>query len=230
MGTLVAGLDGCRNGWVLVTTAADGFGDTSVEVIAHLDEVIERLDSAHIVAAGIDISIGLPARSPRPCDPEARRMIRPRHNSVFPAPIRAVLNASSYEEACGISRTLDGKGMSKQAFAILPKIKEVDGLLSPQRQQQLFEVHPEVCFTVLAGHPMSAHKATESGRAERLRALSGDFPDIEEYAARSLPGTHPDDVLDAFAAAWSARRWVSKTHLQLGGDLDEMGLRMEMIA
>jgi hypothetical protein len=37
-------------------------------------------------------------------------------------------------------------------------------------------------------------------------------------------------MLDAFVAAWSARRWLVRTHIQLGGDVDRRGLRMEMIA
>jgi predicted RNase H-like nuclease len=60
--------------------------------------------------------------------------------------------------------------------------------------------------------------------------LSRVFSDIDLDARVRVRGTSPDDVLDAFASAWSATRWLSGRHVQLGGDLDSRGLRMEMIA
>lgn len=35
---------------------------------------------------------------------------------------------------------------SKQCFAILPKIREVDRFMTPERQRSVFEIHPELCF------------------------------------------------------------------------------------
>jgi len=230
MAQLVGGLDGCRDGWVSVTAPASGDGESRVEVVHDLIGVIACLDDGLLAAAGIDIPIGLPASGPRPCDIEARKLIVARRSSVFPAPVRAAIGAESYEAASEASKAISGKGLSKQAFAIFPKIREVDDLMTPARQQSFFEVHPEVCFTVLADKPMSFHKSKPEGRAERLEALRTVFPDIDEHANVRLPGTQPDDVLDAFVAAWSARRWVSKSYMQLGGELDERGLRMEMIA
>jgi predicted RNase H-like nuclease len=77
---------------------------------------------------------------------------------------------------------------------------------------------------------MSFHKANAEGRSERLTALRTVFPDIDSQSIIHFVGASPDDILDAFVAAWSARRWLTKTHQQLGGDTDERGLRMEMIA
>jgi hypothetical protein len=37
-------------------------------------------------------------------------------------------------------------------------------------------------------------------------------------------------VLDACAVAWTAARLARGTAIRLGGELDERGLRMEMIA
>ena len=102
--------------------------------------------------------------------------------------------------------------------------------MTPERQSHLVEVHPEVCFTALAGASMSHHKATPEGREERLAALRRVFPDVDAGLARRPSGTQPDDILDAYVAAWTARRWLDGTHLRPGGDLDSRGLRMEMIA
>jgi predicted RNase H-like nuclease len=229
--TFVAGIDGCRSGWLVVTVPSDSEGaDAAVECVPNLDGVIADLDTDRLAAAAIDIPIGLPAVGPRRCDVEARKLIVPRHNSVFPAPARGVLRATTFREALARSRAIGGKGISKQLFAILPKIAAVDAIMTPERQRQLVEVHPEVSFRVLAGHEMSHHKATPDGRSERLAALRPVFPAIESQSDVRLTGVAPDDVLDGFVAAWSARRWLAKSHEQLGGDVDERGLKMEMIA
>ncbi|HXX90480.1 MAG TPA: DUF429 domain-containing protein [Acidimicrobiales bacterium] len=227
---LVGGMDGCRGGWVLVTTPVYGMGDTSIEVVPSIDAVVERLEKGELTAVAIDIPISLPASGPRRCDTDARKMIGPRRNSVFPAPFRGLLGSATYEEAASRSRSISGKSLSRQAFAVLPKIEEVDALMTPERQRVLIEVHPEVSFTALRGRPMEHHKSTSEGRGERLAALRTVFHDVDDVTSVRLPRTNPDDILDALVAAWSARRWMTGTYKRLGGDLDERGLRMEMIA
>jgi len=227
----VGGMNGCKGGWVLVTTPViEGTGPSTVERVAGLGDAIELVDAGELVAVAIDIPIGLPDLGPRRCDVEARAMIGPRRSSVFPAPLRGVLGAKIYLEAAERSLAISGKSLSKQAFAILPKIEEVDRLMSPARQQTVIEVHPEVSFTALAGHPMAHHKSEPEGRQERLRALSSAFAHVDELANRRLPGANTDDVLDALVGAWSARRWVLGSYKRLGGEVDGRGLRMEMIA
>lgn len=146
--------------------------------------------------------------------------------------MRSVLAASTYVEACALSRAACGKAISKQLFNILPKIREVDALVTPERQQRLFEMSPELSLTVLAGTPMAHPKSKPAGRAERIHALTAAFgsEEIERHLGRVPRGAHLDDVLDAFAGAWTARRCAAGQHLQLGGDMDERGLRMEVVA
>ena len=90
-------------------------------------------------------------------------------------------------------------------------------------------MHPEVSFAELAGGPMRFHKSTPEGRHERLQALHTVFPWAGELSGGPMPGAQPDDVLDAMIGAWTARRFALGAHLQLGGDYDERGLRMEVI-
>jgi predicted RNase H-like nuclease len=149
---------------------------------------------------------------------------------VFPAPVRAVLAAGDYEQACALSRAACGKAVSRQLFNILDKIREVDALLSPALQQRLVEACPELSFAVLKGAPMTFSKATAAGRAERTGVLGAVFADVGAHMSSPPPGARTDDVLDAFALAWTARRYTSGSHLHLGGELDETGLRMEMVA
>jgi predicted RNase H-like nuclease len=213
----------------MVTVPAAGPGTPRVEVVTDLGLIIERLERGLLAAVAIDIPIGLPPDSSRPVDHEARRRLGPRKSSVFPAPMRRVLEATTYEEACQISRVACGRAVSRQLFAILPKIREVDALQSPALQDRLFEMHPEVSLTELAGAPMQFHKSTGEGRHERLHALRSAFPELGTTADLRPRGTQPDDVLDALVGAWTAQRYVSGHHVRLGGDTDETGLRMEII-
>jgi predicted RNase H-like nuclease len=243
-GPVVGGLDGCPAGWVLVTVPAAGplrgvpevtvseVTVSEVTVIADLGPVLAALESGRMVAAAIDIPIGLPSRGPRACDTEARRLIGPRRSSVFPAPVRSVLGARTYGEATDLSRRASGRGVSKQLFNILPKVREVDELQSRQLQDRLFEMHPELSFTVLAGAPMRSNKRTADGRAERVAALRAALGDVDHLMAGPPPaGAKRDDVLDAMVGAWTARRYLAGTHLALGGgEVDERGLRMEILA
>ena len=227
---VVGGLDGCAGGWVMVTTSVDEGAVSSVDVIADLSQVLHLLNAGELAAAVIDIPIGLPDRDPRPCDLAARKIIGPRASSVFPAPLRSVLGSTSYEEACARSIAASGKSMSRQAFAILPKIESVDRIMTRELQDRFFEVHPELSFTMMAGRPMDHHKATPEGRAERLALLRREIADLDDHVHSRMARSSPDDVLDAFAAAWSARRRLAGSHVQLGGESDGRGLRMEMIA
>jgi predicted RNase H-like nuclease len=231
MDRFVAGLDGCRAGWVMVTAPLSARADaTDVRVVTDIRDVIGEIDSGRLVAVTIDVPIGLPTDRARPVDGLARQRLGPRRNSVFSAPVRPVLVAETFEEACEISKAARGKGVSRQLFGILPKIRELDRLESPQLQQKLVEMHPELSFTELAGAPMQFHKSKPAGRAERLHALEAVFPNVQSVSAARVRGTQPDDILDAYVGAWSARRFVIGTNLQLGGDVDETGLRMEMVA
>jgi predicted RNase H-like nuclease len=232
----VGGLDGCAAGWVLVTVPADGplagagAETLEVSVVSDLGTVVADLESGRMAAAAIDIPIGLSADARRACDREARRLIGPRRSSVFPAPVRSVLGAATHGEACAASRRACGRGISTQLFNILDKIREVDLLQSPRLQAQLFEMHPELSFTMLAGAPMRSNKRTAVGRAERLAALRSTFGDVDRIVEPPPAGAKRDDVLDAMVGAWTARRYVAGAHVQLGGELDDRGLRMEMFA
>jgi predicted RNase H-like nuclease len=228
--SLVAGLDGCRAGWVAVTVPLVGGGPVDVQVLTDLGDLLADLEAGRILAAAIDIPIGLPNKGPRSADVEARRRLGPRRSSVFPAPVRAVLGATTYQEACERSLAACGKAISKQLFNIVPKIRQVDALQSPGVQRRLVEMHPELSFSVLAGQPMSHSKATAVGVAERVRALSAVFGDVERHATHPPVGSKVDDVLDAFVGAWTATRYAAGTHQTLGGELDAVGLRMEMVA
>ena len=95
-------------------------------------------------------------------------------SSVFPAPARAVLGASDYEDAKRRSLEATGKKVSVQTFAIVSKIRAVDALLrrDAKARRLVREIHPEVCFWALNGcKPMKHRKKDEAGFRERLDVL-----------------------------------------------------------
>jgi len=140
---------------------------------------------------GIDIPIGLTDKGARECDKEARQVLgRPRASSVFPAPIRAVLAAESWEEACAIRKRVDGKRMSKQAWAIVSKIRCVDREMagSPTMQSRIREVHPEVSFWAWTSRPMRYRKTSRAGRIVIIGAEFGWERGTERCAEAPLAG------------------------------------------
>jgi predicted RNase H-like nuclease len=229
---VVAGIDGAPGGWLVVTVRCTDNVAADVRLVPDLLGVMAQIDAGTLAAVAIDIPIGLAADGARRADVEARQRLGPRRSSVFPAPVRSVLTAKTYEEACSLSRAACGKAISKQLFNILPKIREVDALITPQRQRRVFEMSPELSLAVLAGAPMAHRKTTAAGRAERIDALSRVFDtgEIARHLSKAPRGAQRDDIIDAFAGAWTARRHAAAQHLQLGGDEDARGLRMEVIA
>jgi predicted RNase H-like nuclease len=186
---------------------------------------------------GVDIPIGLPEEGARKCEKEARQLLGwPHMTSVFSAPLRPCLVARTYEQACGIRFRIEEKKMSRQAFGILPKIREVDDVLATARSlsARVIEVHPEVSFLLMnGGAPMRHRKKSPDGKAERRALLEAQWPDSIEGMRASLRGQDYalDDLHDSMAALWSARRWVSGKARVLGDPAvrDRAGLPMKIV-
>jgi predicted RNase H-like nuclease len=179
---------------------------TSVDVV-DLAELLRNRPS-DLACIGIDIPIGLVDGS-RSCDKAARKLLgQPRGTSVFAAPCRAALSGTTHAAASQINREKTGRGLSQQAFGIIPKIKQVDDAITSNCQQWTFEVHPEVCFWALNQRlPMKHNKKKKDGATERIAVLRPIFPEIERHLAIRAPRVGADDLLDAAAAAWTALRW-----------------------
>jgi predicted RNase H-like nuclease len=234
------GIDGCKAGWIAVLLSADA--QCQVKLYASIYELWEELRAARLLL--IDMPIGLPpAECPiRQCDRDARRMLKPRRASaVFPAPIRAVLQAGSYEEANMRSKQLASRGLSKQTWHLVKKIRELDLLLQsdPTARGKLVEAHPELSFAVLSdsGQPMLHNKKTKLGFDERIGHLQKLYPQAESVVDRALKlykrkEVARDDVVDALILAVTAL--VSGgidglTGVPLTRQYDELGLPMQIV-
>jgi predicted RNase H-like nuclease len=190
--TEVLGVDRYRRGWVGVALGA------GVRVLADPDlaALFARVPEAGVI--GVDMPIGL-TDGVRECDRLAREFVGPRWASVFLAPPRAALTAATYAEAN--AALPPGRRISQQAWALRRGIAEVARVAD----ERVIEVHPEASFTALNGGHVPYAKTTWNGQMLRRRLLAGAgiaLPD-DLGAEGAVP---PDDVLDAAAVAWTARR------------------------
>jgi predicted RNase H-like nuclease len=231
---VVAGIDGCRAGWLCLTKDLST-GAVQARILDGVGDVLGLVPRPEVVM--VDVPIGLTDAGPRQCDLEARRLLKaPRGRSVFPAPIRPMLFATTYAQACRIGEAADGRRLSRQAWAIVPKIREMDTLLraDPTLSRWIREVHPEVCFWAWNDDKaMLYRKKSCAGRAEREALVNPLYGAAYLAAQSALPSGRygNDDLLDAFAALWSAERLVAGHGLVIPAkpQIDSCGLRMEMV-
>ena len=167
-----SGLDGCRGGWIaVIINQFNGKPPFIIQKIPTIDAFIQQFPDCDRIL--IDIPIGLRDAGgiPRSCDQLARQLLHPnRTSSIFTPPCRQVLAVKEYPEANLVNRLHTGKGLSKQTWNIIPKIKEVDAFLHSHKRyiERLLESHPEVCFWALNNqHAMDFYKKSLIGREER---------------------------------------------------------------
>lgn len=204
----VAGVDMAGGGWAVVVLEQDRVVD------AFRCEAFAEALHADVDVVAVDIPIGIPESPPRPADVAARRFVGSRGSSVFPTPVRAVLEAPTYAEARAVAVELTGKSVSAQSYALRRRILEVDE--HARLDERVIEVHPEVSFSELAHRPLLPKKRTD-GQAERRALL--------EEAGIELPATVPriaePDLLDATVAAWSAARYARGEAVPLPEDHED---------
>lgn len=220
---LHGGADGCKAGWTLAGRTAEG--DIGLEVHDTLPSVLARVQGV----LALDMPIGLPEAPPRACDTAARKLLGPRRSSVFAAPLRDMLEAKTYEDACAMGRERSGRGLSLQTWNLMPKVRDVDQALDDETRHRVIEVHPEVCFQGMNDMtPLPYAKKSVEGHAFRkdlLRRHLGLWPEDVR-----LPGAARDDVLDALAAMWTACRHTEGLAQEVGpaGQHDRRGLEMQI--
>ncbi len=177
----------------------------------------------------VDMPIGVSHDTTRSCEREARQFISPRGSTIFPTPVRGCFAAASYREACDVSRAAVGRAISRQAWNILPKIREIDDVITSAHTDSVIESHPECAFAVMNGATLRSSKHTAEGLADRAALLANvagiAVPDTRLQAKR-------DDVLDALAVLWSAERFARGEHRTFGDDpvqTDQRGLPMRIV-
>jgi predicted RNase H-like nuclease len=217
----MAGVDGCRAGWIVARQNTEA-SDIRIHVYASFAAILDPADPP--LAVAVDMPIGLPERiGGGGRDPE--RLVRPllgaRQSSVFAIPSRAAVEAPDYGAACAkaLSTSDPPRKVSKQAFMLFSKIREIDALLrsvaftiDPPWRERVFEAHPELAFWRLNSERPLRHPKKVKGRpnpdglGERRKLLvAGGLPRAVVMAAPPR-GAAADDLLDSLALLGVARR------------------------
>lgn len=239
----LAGVDGCRAGWLVVLRAADDSQPPSARIVATFADILTLPEAPRVIA--VDMPIGLPERAGiggRPSDGLARAKLGARQSSLFALPARAAVMQDDYRMACtvALAHSDPPRKVSRQMFNLFPKIREIDRLMTPALQDRVFECHPEVAFWAMNGErsldePKKVKsRANEPGLALRRDLLAGagfgrDFLATVPFRAKDAGA---DDLLDACACAWTAGRILTGTEhcFPAVPDRDARGLRQEIRA
>ncbi|MEO0809712.1 MAG: DUF429 domain-containing protein [Pseudomonadota bacterium] len=237
----IAGVDGCPAGWIAVIHELDCPASAMLRLFTNFNNLLEYRPV--LAAIAVDIPIGLPdhiVTGGRAADREARAVLGQRQSAVFAVPSRAAVMCTDYRDACAMALATSDppRKVSRQAFNIFAKIREVDVLMSPELQARIFETHPEVAFWALNGErPLDLAKKVKSRPnppgLDYRRALlrQQGYPDsvlLSVEFPKSKVG--PDDILDACVNAWSAARIRTgkARRFPCAPGIDGKGLRMEI--
>lgn len=207
----VAGVDGCRAGWITVLMRVDDSNSHRIMTAPTLAAIADAPEQPAVIA--VDMPIGLPEHtqgSGRLPEQLIRPLLGQRQSSVFAIPSRRAVQSEDYGDACTIAAATSEppRKVSRQGFAIFPKIREIDALLRarPDLLPRTYEVHPELAFWALNGRKaLDQPKKVKGtpygpGMAARRELLSrsGLLPQSLIHAPTPR-GAAEDDLLDALA-------------------------------
>ncbi|MFJ3803369.1 DUF429 domain-containing protein [Streptomyces sp. NPDC090088] len=197
----VLGIDACgKLGWVGIRLTDGAYAGSLVDV--RLDALIARAATARVVA--VDMPLGLVENGWRAADLAAKALLGERRNSVFLIAPEPAWRERDYPAAADRCQELTGNRLSRQAWALAPKLLEARACWAAD--DRVHEVHPEVSFHALAGGVPPTH-AKKTWRGQHLRrSLLAEAGIVLPDTLGEADRVPPDDVLDAAVAAWSAHR------------------------
>ena len=209
---MITGIDSCPAGWFVFQLEKTDPG-LFFDVVSSDEALLEVFRQSERVF--IDIPMGISeTENSRACDLALREALgREYRASVFAPPVRKALFAAGYREACDINKACTGKMISKQAWNICPKIRQVDQLLRDEFElrERVFESHPEYAFKMLnEGRALPHKKKTAEGKALRFQLLADRIPGFDvavegirkQFRRKDLG---MDDVFDAAALALACK-------------------------
>jgi predicted RNase H-like nuclease len=203
----IIGIDGCKSGWFSVWENQSGNIESSI--FTNLNELKNFFAHENHLIIGIDMPVVLSDVIPRQADQLARKLLSKKASSVFTAPTPEMLEQPNYEKASFVSKKLFGKSMSLQSWYLFPKIKDVQTIMHHENMN-IYEIHPELSFRAMNNEKVILEsKKTYEGFSIRNSLLAIHFKhfNFEEIRKQyTKKDVMDDDILDALAVLWSAKR------------------------
>lgn len=231
------GLHWASKGWIGVSRIDD---EWAWDLFPSIWSAWQTHSEANQIVVTTPMGLPSPSGSRRECDEAAKRLLGPRHSSVYYAPVRAAV----YETSLTTAKELNdpaGFGIQNQAWSHIPRIRELDEFLLavPAAQSVFHETQPDLCFHALAERALQHSRRTEAGIDERLAIIDATAPSVtdpirEAISAFTQPRYAPlvtsvADVLDGFIAAVTADRHPDVATLPISPPQDEHGIPMAIV-
>ena len=169
-------------------------------------------------------------------DGMARKILKGRASTVFPAPCRRAVYGETKEERLQANVEVLHKKFTSQTDAIIPKIREVDEFLQSnvRYKNRLQESHPEVCFARLNGKVLLTSKHDAEGVRERAAVLADYLPEVTEAWVTETAEKmkcNADDITDSVCLAIVANLFMQEKTESIPPEpmLDDTGLLMQMV-
>jgi predicted RNase H-like nuclease len=225
--SVVAGVTPSASRWLVASAKVQGstFAPEPPKIYDTFNEILdERPTFASIV---VNAPIGFRDtldQGPRSCELEARKLLGARGRFIHNAPLLAtVLRGTSTPE----------DHLDAITAHLLKAYAEIGKEMSPFRQRQVYEGHPELSFYFLNGNvPLRRSKKIYEGRSEREKILRDRLPNIGTVLDAELPSrVRRQNLLDAAALMATARRVFTRSakRIPTDGEWDSQGLRMEIV-
>lgn len=227
---ILAGVEPVTGGWLVAPGNLQGINlaPQPAMVMTHLADVLDYRPSFAVVALHAPVGVMENPGQARQADVETRNRLGPRGGAAIPAPSRALLDATSFEEARSIDPKLDivrWRALKKAAEAI----REVQSW----RQRTVFEVNPELAFTTMnEGRPLELGRRTQLGRQMRRELVEQKLPGAARVLAERPSGVREEKLIDALADLWTARRVMARAITRMSDPpaWDEEGVRMDIVS
>jgi len=228
----IAGVDGCHFGWVVASRIDENMPE--IQLFEDFQSVLKHYGDYDVIV--VDMPIGLASNQEnngrRKADIEAKKILSKlgRGGSVFFPPAKEVIgglpiqkleyNNDNYKLVCDISKKETGRKISRQAFGLLKKIKEINEIKEENGEvmKNVLEFHPEITWHLTCGMQKLSYKKTEDGFKQRhsclcsgLNIKSNDLSClIDTTREKRCKDVAKDDIIDALSGLIVAKRIFDK--------------------
>lgn len=226
---ILAGVEPVGGGWLVAPGNLQGItlAPQPAYVLESLADILDYRPSFAVVALHAPVGAPDDPGGQRTADRAARERLGRRRGAIVMAPSRAVLEASTYEEARKLDPSLD-----IVRWRAMAKAREAITEVQSWRQRQVFEVNPELAMMQMnEGVALEYGRRTQHGRKVRRELVMAKLPGAERVLNERPKGVREDKLIDALADLWTARRIMARAITRMAEDAtwNDDGIRMDIV-